>query len=200
MAAPSRPTQAQRREATIAKLVDATVECLGELGHARTTTAEISRRTGISAGGLFRHFPTRLDLVLAAADAVRARQFAAFGAGLQALEEVTVQECLVLLRRACRAPMNAAWYELLVAARHDEGLRAGLVPLLERYHREICELGRTLPVAQLIPEDELDTLLLTVVHLLDGEAVTAVVLDHPEQEDRRITQLVRLIAGAVTTP
>ena len=131
--------------------------------------------------------------VVAAADTVRARQLEAFREGLLASQEVTLRECLVLLRRACRAPVNAAWYELLVAARHDEALREGLVPLVERYHREITEVGRALPVADVVPAEELDTLLLSVVHLLDGEAVTAVVLGHPEQEDRRLDQLVRFI-------
>ncbi|MGJ9412820.1 TetR/AcrR family transcriptional regulator [Aeromicrobium sp. CF4.19] len=190
-----RRTQAQRREATVAALVDATVTCLAERGYAGTTTAEVGRRAGVSAGGLFRHFPSRLDLVLAAADTVRARQFDDFREGLLAATEVTVQECLVLLRRACRAPMNAAWYELLVAARHDADLRDGLAPLVERYHREIAAIGRELPVAATVPADELDTLLMSVVHLLDGEAVTAGVLSHPEQEDRRLEQLVRFIGG-----
>lgn len=176
-------------------LVDATVACLAERGYAGTTTAEVGRRAGVSAGGLFRHFPSRLDLVLAAADAVRARQFVDFRAGLLAASEVTVQECLVLLRRACRAPMNAAWYELLVAARHDADLRAGLAPLVERYHGEISAIGRELPVAAAIPAEELDTLLMSVVHLLDGEAITAGVLAHPEQEDRRLEQLVRFVGG-----
>lgn len=144
---------------------------------------------------MFRHFGSRLELVVAAADEVRARQFDGFRAGLRALPEVTVEECLLLLRAACRAPMNAAWYELLVAARTDAELREALAPMARRYHEEIVALGRSLPVAETIPEEELDTVLLGVVHLLDGEALMAVVHPHPEQEDRRIAQLVRVLSG-----
>lgn len=193
-AAPRR-TQAERRAAAIAALVDATVSSLCERGYAGTTTAEISRRAGMSQGGLFRHFGTRLELVVAAADEVRARQLAAFRAALEQLGEATVEDCVLLLRAACRAPMNAAWYALLVAARTDPELRRALGPMVERYHREILDLGRSLPVAATIPEPELDTLLLGIVHLLDGEALVAAVHAHPEQEDRRVAQLVRVLSG-----
>ncbi len=192
----ARRTQAERRSTTVAALVDATVALLGELGYARTTTAEIGRRAGVSQGGLFRHFESRLDLIVAAAEEVRSRQFAAFRAGLERLGEITVQDCLLLLRAACRAPVNAAWYELLVAARTDPDLREALAPMAARYYREITELGRTLPIAEVIPEQELDTVLLGVVHLLDGEALVAVVAPQGAHEDRRIAQLVHVLAGS----
>lgn len=195
-----RRTQAERREATIAAVVDATVEALGEVGYARTTTNEIARRAGISQGGLFRHFESRLDVIVAAADAVRARQFVDFRAGLAALEEFDVAAVVRLLRRATRAPVNAAWYELLVAARTDDDLRVRLVPMAERFHREIVELGRALPIAATMPTDDLDTIVLGIVHMLDGEALVATVHPHPEQEDRRVEQLVRILANQPPFP
>lgn len=195
MTATSRRTQAERREGTIAALVDAAVASLGEVGYARTTTNEIARRAGVSQGGLFRHFGSRLDLIVAAADAVRARQFVDFREGLGAMSGFDVAEVVRLLRRATRAPINAAWYELLVAARTDGELRTRLEPLAERYHREIVEIGRTLPIAALMPAEELDTIVLGIVHMLDGEALAATVTSHPGHEDLRVEQLVRLLAG-----
>ncbi len=194
MAAPRR-TQTERRETTIAALVTAAAESLAEVGYARTSTVEIARRAGVSQGGLFRHFESRLDVILAAADEVRARQFGDFRRGLEELDEFSVAACLQLLRRATRAPMNAAWYELLVAARTDSDLRDRLSPLAERYHREIVEIGHALPIAESMPRDELDTMILGVVHMLDGEAITSIVLSHPEHEDLRLEQLVRILAG-----
>ncbi len=190
-----RRTQAQRREGTIAAVVDAAVEALGEVGYARTTTAEIARRAGVSQGGLFRHFGSRLDVILAAADRVRARQFDEFRQGLGTLETFDLGEVVRLLRRATRAPINAAWYELIVAARTDGELRTILEPLAERYHREIIEMGRALPIADHLPVAELDTIVLGIVHMLDGEALMATVHAHPEQEDVRVDQLVRILSG-----
>jgi AcrR family transcriptional regulator len=193
--APPRRTQTERREGTIAAVVDATVEALGEVGYTRTTTAEISRRSGVSQGGLFRHFETRLDVIVAAADRVRARQFDGFRAGLAELQELDMAQVVRLLRRATRAPINAAWYELIVAARTDADLRDRLEPLAERYHREIVEIGRTLPFAEHMSAIELDTIVLGIVHMLDGEALMATVHAHPEQEDARVEQLVRVLSG-----
>ncbi len=190
-----RRTQAERRESTIAAVVDAAVTALGEVGYARTTTNEIARRAGVSQGGLFRHFESRLDVILAAADGVRARQFDDFRAGLGSIGEFDVAEVVRLLRRATRAPINAAWYELLVAARTDTELRQRLEPLAQRYHQEIIELGRALPIAHSMTPVELDTIVLGIVHMLDGEALTATVFPHPEQEDVRVEQLVRILAG-----
>lgn len=179
----------------MAAVVDAAVAALGEVGYARTTTNEIARRAGVSQGGLFRHFESRLDVILAAADAVRARQFVDFRTGLDSMTSFDVAEVVRLLRRATRAPINAAWYELLVAARTDAELRQRLEPLAQRYHEEIIELGRALPIAGSIPSEELDTIVLGIVHMLDGEALTATVHPHPEQEDIRVEQLVRMLAG-----
>lgn len=200
MTAPTRRTQTQRREGTIAAVVDATVEALGEVGYTRTTTAEISRRSGVSQGGLFRHFETRLDVIVAAADRVRASQFLDFRAGLVSLESFDLAEVVRLLRRATRAPINAAWYELIVAARTDADLRARLEPLAQRYHREIVEMGRALPFAAAMSTAELDTIVLGIVHMLDGEALMATVHAHPEQEDLRVEQLVRILAGEPLFP
>ena len=179
----------------MAAVVDAAVAALGEVGYARTTTNEIARRAGVSQGGLFRHFESRLDVILAAADAVRARQFVDFRTGLESMSVFDVAEVVRLLRRATRAPINAAWYELLVAARTDAQLRRRLEPLARRYHEEIIELGRALPIAASMPTVELDTIVLGIVHMLDGEALTATVFPHPEQEDVRVEQLVRILAG-----
>ncbi|OBA30622.1 TetR family transcriptional regulator [Rhodococcus sp. 852002-51564_SCH6189132-a] len=195
-----RRTQQERREETIGRILDATITALAELGCTATTIGEVCRRSGVSSGGVFRHFPTRLDLMIAAADAVRERQFANFEAGLAALgdEHADISEslrvCLELLRTACRAPMNAAWYELLGAARTDPALREHLTPMAERYHAQIVDLGRSLPVAARFPADVFDTLLLSLVHMFDGEALASRVHPQPELEVRRIELMARMLA------
>jgi hypothetical protein len=106
-----------------------------------------------------------------------------------------VTTCLTLLRQACRAPINRAWYELLGAARNDPQLRLGLEPLVARYHAQIRDTARTLPFAGSVPPDLLDTLVFTVVHVFDGEAMSAVVHPQPEQEGLRIDLLAHLLLG-----
>ncbi|MEU5842118.1 TetR/AcrR family transcriptional regulator [Rhodococcus sp. NPDC047139] len=205
MSAPAaRRTQQERREETIGRILDATITSLAELGYTATTIGEVCRRSGVSSGGVFRHFPTRLELMIAAADAVRERQFANFEVGLAALGEdredvgESLRVCLELLRTACRAPMNAAWYELLGAARTDPVLREHLVPMAERYHAQIVEFGRSLPVATRFPPEIFDNVLLSLVHMFDGEALSWTVHPQPELEVQRIEVVARMLFGVTS--
>ena len=50
-----------------AALVDAALELIAEQGVESLSVAEAARRTGVSAAAPYRHFPTRLDLLTAAA-------------------------------------------------------------------------------------------------------------------------------------
>lgn len=190
-----RRTQEQRRAATKARLVDACVSSLCELGYQRSTISEICGRSGVSQGGLFRHFPTRLDLVIAAADDVRRRQFEAFSRSLALLGTGTLADCLLLVRAACRAPINGAWYELLVAARTDGALRERLAPMLAEYHSQITDFARTLPAVQGLPEGQIELVALTVVHLFDGESVAAAVNPQPALDDARLDLVLGWLSG-----
>ncbi|MGX6509191.1 TetR/AcrR family transcriptional regulator [Rhodococcus sp. SJ-2] len=196
----ARRTQQQRRQETIGRILDSTIESLAELGYAATTIGEICSRSGLSSGGVFRHFPTRLDLMVAAADEVGIRQFANFRTGLEQLGGPdagieSVRACLQLLRDATRAPINAAWYELLGAARTDARLREHLVPMGTRYHAAIAEFARALPIAERFGAAEFDMILFSLVHLFDGEALVATVHPQPEQEEPRIEFLAQLLVS-----
>ncbi|MGW0021382.1 TetR/AcrR family transcriptional regulator [Rhodococcus sp. NPDC003382] len=204
MTSTSRPrTQQERREATIGRILDATVAALGEVGYTATTIAEVCSRSGVSSGGVFRHFPTRLDLMVAAADEVRKRQFEKYREGLARLGVIdrsyeSVLASLQLVRAACRAPINAAWYELLGAARTDAALRERLEPLAARYHAEIAEFAAALPVAARFDPQVFTTIVFSIVHMLDGEAMSAVVHPQPEQEDLRLQQIARALTGGAS--
>jgi len=59
-------TQQERREETIGKLLDATIDTLADVGYARTSVREICSRAGVPHGALFCHFDSRLELIAAA--------------------------------------------------------------------------------------------------------------------------------------
>src|SRR3954451_12030550 len=63
-----RRTQAERRASTRAALLQATIDCLIELGYAGTTTNEVQQRAGVSRGALTHHFASKAELLLAAMD------------------------------------------------------------------------------------------------------------------------------------
>src|SRR2546430_17226831 len=61
-----RRTQEERSASTRARLLDATIFCLSELGYGRTTTTEIAERAGVSRAAQLHHFPTKAELVTTA--------------------------------------------------------------------------------------------------------------------------------------
>lgn len=64
----TREPQQDRSRATRARLLDATVEALAELGWSGTTVAVVAERAGVSRGAAQHHYPTREDLVAAAVE------------------------------------------------------------------------------------------------------------------------------------
>jgi AcrR family transcriptional regulator len=192
-----RRTQKQRRDATIARLLDATIVTITEIGYARTSVKEICSRAGISHGGLFRHYNTRLDLVVAAAEEVSRRQLHGFADRFAARTggDESLRDALALLRDAARQPMNAVWFELLVAARTDADLRVRLEPLARAYYDQIYTLAASLPFAADTSPEDLDRGVRLALHFFDGEAIRTAVAPEPGIEDDLLLGLGDLLAN-----
>lgn len=119
------PTQAERSASTRARLLDATAECLAELGYARTSTTEVARRAGVSRGAQLHHFPTKAELVAAAVDHVLERRVEEFRTLIATVPDGPnrIEAAIDLLWSMFRGPTFEAWYELNTAARTDPELR-----------------------------------------------------------------------------
>lgn len=131
----ARRTQAARTAATRAQLLDATIECLSELGYARTTTSEIAERAGVSRGAQLHHFPTKAELVITAVDHLFARRHEEFVAAIAALPAGAdrAAAAIDLLWKMVSGPTFFAWLELAVAARTDPDLRDSVASLSRRF-------------------------------------------------------------------
>ena len=68
MSAPAPARQQDRSRATQRRLLDATVDCLVEVGWAGTTTTLVAERAGVSRGAQLHHYPTKAALVVAAVE------------------------------------------------------------------------------------------------------------------------------------
>jgi AcrR family transcriptional regulator len=120
---PTRRTQEERSSATRAKLLDATVECLIELGYAGTTTTEIVRRAGVSRGAQVHHFPTKAELVKSAVQHLarkREQELREEFTRLRATDGVS--RAIDLLWSGYADPLFSAVLDLIVAARTDDEL------------------------------------------------------------------------------
>ncbi|MBC7596603.1 MAG: TetR family transcriptional regulator [Kineosporiaceae bacterium] len=119
------------------RLMEATIDCLAELGWAGTTTTEVSQRAGVSRGAQLHHFPSKQDLVVAAVEHLteRRREELAHTAGNLPITGRT-RAVLKILSTQFIGPVYFAALELWVAARTDPELLKAVGPLEQRVGRE----------------------------------------------------------------
>lgn len=198
--APTRRTQAERREGTITALLDATVRCLAERGYAATSTAAVCAEAGVSQGALFRHFPSRQALLVATAEHVATHNVAAFrtSVGRQVETVDDVAAVLAHLRTVVLSPANQTWRELLVAARADADLRAALHPARESLQAQMLAAGAEL-WGDRLPDDDLAAVLSVVVNMLDGLAFSALDPDPAAAPGRTVERALRLLAEMIVS-
>jgi AcrR family transcriptional regulator len=190
-------TQQQRREETVARLLDASIATIVEFGYARASAAVITKRAGVSVGALFRHFDTMGDFMAATAYEVLRRQLDSATKQVAAIpsDRPVLEAALTILRDITGNSTNTVMYELLVAARTDEKLNATLQNVLEQYTAKICDAARTLPGAENFPEETFPVLLALLINTFDGAAIVRAVQPHPEIEQQRIEVLMSLLSG-----
>jgi AcrR family transcriptional regulator len=134
-----RVPQEERSRVMRQRLLEATIECLVELGWSGTSTTLVSQRAGVSRGAQLHHFPTKNDLVLAAVEhlsELRGTELAEAAAGLPRGQRRT-RAVLEMLAEHFTSPVFTAALELWVAARTDPALHAAVEPLEQRIGREI---------------------------------------------------------------
>jgi AcrR family transcriptional regulator len=177
-----RRSQAERTATMRVRLLDAAVECLADLGYARTTTTEVSARAGVSRGAQLHHFPTKAELVTAAVEHVFLRRHAEFVAAMDRLPTGAdrAAAAIDLLWEIFQGPTFVAWLELAVASRTDAELRARYRKVCDRFTATVAAT-----FAELFPPPDGQ---LTEVHfvapalafaLLDGLALRRITGDDP---------------------
>ena len=193
-----RRSQQERREATIAKLIDATIDCLINLGYRDTSIGRICEGAGISHGGLFRHFSSRIELISAATFEIGRRNLVMLENltdGSQSKDEL-LENMVLFSRREARSPMTCAWREVLVAARTNTELRDGIRLAIQAFEDAIMDFAAKLPNG---PKDKkaFGVLLLSIIHMFDSEAVTAATLVSEDIEKMRHDWTVKLLQAAI---
>ncbi|OBK29671.1 TetR family transcriptional regulator [Mycobacterium asiaticum] len=195
-------TQQQRREETVGRLLQACIDSIVEVGYARASAAVITKRAGVSVGALFRHFDTMSDFMAATASEVLRRQVETATKLLAQIpsDRPALEGALGILRDITSGPTNAVLYEMLIAARTDETLRACLQNELGQYAAKLQEAARALPGVEAWPEEFFPVLVMLILNVFDGAAVVESVLPQPELAERRIPMLTALLAAAWPTP
>lgn len=190
-------SQAERTAGTREALFAATIDCLVELGYARTTTREVAQRAGVSRGAQTHHFPTKTDLVVGAVEHLFGEQARAYRTAFEALpaESRTLDQAVGLLWEIVRGPSYAAVLELTVAARTEPELQVVVHAMTAVLEQTMVEL-----LGDLFPALADDARLARLVidfgfTLVQGAAVSSYAgYGDPDHTIR----LVRTLAGLIT--
>jgi AcrR family transcriptional regulator len=145
------PQVQARLDAQHATIFDAAVELLAERGYAGCSVAAVAARAGIATGSVYRHFPSKAELIVELFRVVVAREVAAveeastkpgdYTERIVAVLETFANRALktprlayALLAEPVDAPVEAERlvfrraFRDVVAARITEGLEAGALP------------------------------------------------------------------------
>ena len=137
-----REPRQDRSRVTRQRLLEATIDCLAELGWVATTVGVVARRAGVSRGAAQHHFPTREDLITAALDFMfdtRMRIAREESGGLPADPDRTVAVVTRIVDYYTGTLFKAA-LQVWTAAASDPALRARVLPLEEKFGRAAHEM------------------------------------------------------------
>ncbi|MFD7653453.1 TetR/AcrR family transcriptional regulator [Actinosynnema sp. NPDC059797] len=195
MATETRQRQADRSRETRRKLMEATVDCLVELGWSGTTTTVVAERAGVSRGAQLHHFRTRGELVAAAVEHLGAESVQHLRERAREAGSTTVA-VVELIADFYASDLFTAALELWVAARTDPDLKTVVVPLEARLGRETHRLA-----VELLGADEGEPGVREAVQitldLVRGLALANQLTDDRKRRGRIVRHWARMLEAAL---
>lgn len=122
----SRRSNPDRSAETQGRLLEATVDCLNRVGYAATTTILVSETSGVTRGGMLHHYPSKVDLVVAAAEHCMAKMSEARRAA------PTDVPFPITIMQVERGRYGVALTEIVFGSRSDPGLAIRFRPIAEQ--------------------------------------------------------------------
>ena len=190
-----RGPNAERRAATRAKIMEATVKCLAEFGYAATSTPLVAKLAKVSRGSLLHQFPTKVDLIIGVAE------YASRTRGALVREQLLpypdgperflrgVDAVWASLQR----PEAIALMEVTVAARSDPELGARYPTFADdldaALHRARVRMAENLGVPERV--EEIDTLAHLTRAALYGLAMESAFIGRSTDEALKVVALLK---------
>lgn len=147
-----RVPNAERSARTRGKLLDATIQCLYELGYHQTSTVLVTERAKVSRGSMLHHFPTKADLMMAAGRHIVDHRREAHREHLDRFptEREKFLQLVDVLWAEFQTPSGIARIELMLGSRSDPELgprfRNFNAELEDRHKERIWERARRLGI------------------------------------------------------
>ncbi len=181
-------------------ILDAAVACLVEDGYAGASTLAVQARAGVSRGRLLHHFPSRAELLVAAAehlattqlDEVRLRAGALMADGPDGRERV--DRAIDLMWATFQEPPFWAAMELWTAARTDPALRGALLDEERRLRAAISAVADGIWGAEIAGSPHYADLTELLFTSMRGVALVYAFEDRPAATDPHLALWKRLAA------
>jgi AcrR family transcriptional regulator len=204
--APSTAGLQQRKSSdTRITILNAAIECLADVGYARTTTQLIAKTAKVSRGAMLHHYATKQALIESVMDYAFYRHMDQFSREMRALTEgqrTRDNSGVMIDWELYQSKIHKAYLELMVAARTDDDLRTVFIPKAQRHDR----IWRD-ELTRVFPEYSADSDLLKFSHrllhsILSGMFLNQEVWDDPAMEQKLLrllaTVLIKLRAEEIT--
>ncbi|MGX7727550.1 TetR/AcrR family transcriptional regulator [Rhodococcus sp. 5G237] len=182
-----RLAQTARSEATKEALLEAAIECLNDLGFARTSTLQIQERSGISRGGLLHHFGSKDAMLIGAVHHLAENRLTNVQPSCKELPpRERVRYAIESLWKTFDGPLFWAAIELWVGARTNPELAAALRPAEKETWRVIQKMSDDLFGEELCSRPQYEQLREVIIPSMRGVALAYTIAPRPMAQDPHI--------------
>jgi AcrR family transcriptional regulator len=194
--------QAEKSLMTRNAILEATLQCLVDIGYAQTTTEKIVRQAGVSRGAMTHHFKSRAEVFDAAAKYIierRAEEYdrmigaVSVGPGrLPTLQDM--KATMAILQKYYASPTYISLNELMRGARTDAEFRRTMVPLEKTLDKKISDsMLKHFPYLSAVEETR-EVLMDLILSSLQSIAVDMA----PHLKGARLQRLLDLLSAVAT--
>jgi AcrR family transcriptional regulator len=177
-------------------LLDATIECLVELGYAKTSTTEICARAGLSRGAQLHQFHTKAELLAHAIEHLAEKQIERLRVVAAEIPPGSSQEraLIELVWVTFSGPLAKATVELWIASAAEPELREQLLRVQREVTREAFEVcARTVEG----PTERLESVFWLTINLIRGLTLDGMLGGNPGRLDHLLEQWKAIAESAL---
>lgn len=171
--------QQMRSLETRAKLIEAVLDVIYEVGFHSATTQAFAERAQVSRGALLHHFPARSDIILAAMEHLLYTGIRQIRVIIDDVENdrISLEEFIEILWSMFSSRFEYLSFEFINAARTDNELRDQMVPIVKQFHAEIDKTWLHYNTARKLPRDQAITMLNLTLCLVRGMGTQTILKD-----------------------
>jgi len=179
------------------RLLEATIDCLYEVGYSRTTTIEVAARAGVSRGAQLHHFPTKKRLVTVAVRHLLTKRLEEFREAFATLPADANKYFAVIdiLWEKTSNRAFYAWLELVVAARTDPSLRKTVMEIAEQFSEQVQQTFREFFASQRQHSSPMEIAPVFSIAVMQGLAINHIVWPDGDRRHELVLQALKGLAA-----